>query len=218
MKTNTIAASILVLMISGCASVSTPMKHADGRVMNCSAAGFGIVGTPAALVMRENCVTNARENGFVPIEEGGPAQNTTYAGKTSISLPDGWVRSTAPAGYPSAIAFAKNTTLDAYMALTSVDKKTVTDVATFAETKKSTQESKLREATSTAIAQASINGKSAYEAEITGVLPANGIRYHFKSTIIDNDQEILVLAVWVPASNYAGKVKEHLDSLPSGIN
>jgi len=117
-----ILAPILVCGVAGCASVSTPMKHTDGRVINCSAAGIGWIGAPAALIMRENCVSNARTNGFVPLDKGGPATGTAnataaYSGKATISLPDGWIRATPPAIYASAIDYAKNPTYDALHAI-----------------------------------------------------------------------------------------------------
>jgi hypothetical protein len=117
--------TFLASSMAGCASVSTPMKHADGRVINCSAMGMGLIGTPVALAMRENCVSNARVNGFVPLDEGGPAPGTgvskakaAYPGKATISLPDGWVRATPPAVYTSAIDYATNATYEAFLLLT----------------------------------------------------------------------------------------------------
>lgn len=217
--------TLLASGIAGCASVSTPMKHADGRVINCSAAGYGVIGTPAALVMRENCVSNARANGFVPLDEVGsaPAAGTTkatsaYPGKATVSLPDGWVRSTPPAVYTSAIDYAKNPTYEAFLVLSYTDKRQITDVAAYAETKKSAQISKLRDATSAETVKTDVKGRTAYVSDITGVLPSNGTKYRFRNTIIDGEGEILVLSVWTTAANYDGKVKDHLDSIANGIN
>jgi hypothetical protein len=209
--------------IAGCASVSTPMKHADGRAINCSAAGIGWIGAPAALIMRENCVSNARTNGFVPLDEGGPslatgATKTAYPGKATISLPDGWVRSAPPAVYTSAIDFAKNATYDSFMVLNYIDKKQVTDVSAYAETKKAAQISKLRDATSSETTKTEVKGRTAYVSDITGVLPANGTKYHFRSTVIDGGGEILTLSVWATAANYEGKVKDQLDGIVDGLS
>lgn len=219
---NAILVPMLVCGVAGCASVSTPMKHADGRVINCSAAGIGLIGVPAALVMRENCVSNAKTNGFVPLDEGGPATGTAkataYPGKATVSLPDGWARTPAPAAYASAIDFAKNATYEAYMLLSYTDKKNITDVAAYAETKKAAQISKLRDATATETTKTDIKGRTAYETDIIGVLASNGTKYHFRNTVIDGGGEILMLSVWATAANYDGKVKDQLDGISNGLN
>lgn len=215
--------AVSVSGIAGCVSVSTPMKHADGRVINCDAAGIGLIGAPAALVMRGNCVSNLRTSGFVPLDEGGPSPATAttiaaYSGKATISLPDGWVRSAPPAAYTSAIDFAKNATYDAFMVLSYIDKKTITDVSAYAETKKAAQISKLRDTTSTETTKVDIKGRTAYVSDITGVLPANGTKYRFRSTVIDGGGEVLMLSVWATAANYDGKVKDQLDGIINGLS
>lgn len=214
--------SVVLGGITGCASVSTPMKHADGRVINCSATGIGWIGAPAALVMRENCVSNARASGFVPIDEGvqAPASNNTtvnYSGRVAISLPDGWVRAKPPSVYTSAIDFAKNPTYDAFLVLSFVDKKQITDVSAYADTKKAAQVSKLRDVTATKVTQMNLKGRVAYVADIVGVLPSNGTTYHFRNTVIDGDGEILMLSVWTTAANYDGNVKEQLDDIANKL-
>lgn len=100
-------------LLAGCASVATPMKHADGRIINCSAAGLGVIGTSAALIMRENCISNARQRGFVEIDEplpaaSGKASNYVYNGNAGINLPAGWTRTPAPAAYKSPVAYASS--------------------------------------------------------------------------------------------------------------
>lgn len=214
---------MLACVVAGCASVSTPMKHTDGRVLNCSAVGIGLIGTPAALIMRENCVSNARTKGFVPLDEGGPATavataTTAYLGKATISLPDGWVRATPPAAYASAIDYAKNATYDAYVLLSYIEKKDITDVAAYAETKKAGQVSKLRDATATETTKMDVNGKTAYVNNIEGILPSSGSKFNFRQTVIDDGKEILVLSVWTTAANYDGKVKDQLDGIANRLN
>lgn len=211
----------LAVLVAGCASVSTHMKHADGRWINCSASGIGWIGAPAALIMRENCVSDARAKGFVPVDEPLPSTTTKnispYTGKVTILLPDGWVRKTPPAVYSNAIDFATNSTLGAYMVLSYVPKKDITDISLFAETRKAAQLSKLREASSTAVAKTEIKGRSAFFSDIEGTLPSDGTRYHFRNTIIEGDMEIIVVSVWTPAANYTALIKEQLDAVPSGV-
>ena len=211
----------LAVLVAGCASVSTPMKHADGRAINCSASGFGWIGAPAALIMRENCVSDARAKGFVPIDEPLPSTTTKnispYTGKVTILLPDGWVRKTPPAVYSNAIDFATNSTLGAYMVLSYVPKKDITDTGLFAETSKATQLSKLRDASSTAVVKTEIKSRSAFVSDIEGTLPSDGTRYHFRQTIIEGDADIILVSVWTPVANYAARTKDQLEAVPNGV-
>lgn len=64
MKTSVLLA---VLLLTGCASVSTIMKHPNGQVFTCAASGFGILGVPTALMSRQTCVDDAKKLGFVEV-------------------------------------------------------------------------------------------------------------------------------------------------------
>lgn len=206
------------------------MRHPDGRTINCGADGFGVIGAPAALVMRENCVTNARNNGFLPLNEFGGISSANadkgrasvtsnqYSGNVSLTLPDGWERSTPPAAYSSPIVYAKNPTYEAYLILSHADKSKIQDISAFAETRKSGQISKLRDASSSETVKTSINGRPAYVSEVVGNLPSNGVRYRFQITVVEGTKEILVLIVWATAANYEGSLKSKLSSISSGLN
>jgi len=56
---------VSILLIVGCASVSTVLKHPDGRTITCSASGFGIIGSTTALGMRAECIRKYRELGYI---------------------------------------------------------------------------------------------------------------------------------------------------------
>ena len=198
------------------------MKHADGRVINCSAAGFGVIGAPAALVMRENCVSNARASGFAPIGEApssAPVELSQYAGNATIALPAGWTKTPAPAAYgASAIAYAKNASYDAYMLLSRADKSAIIDLKAFAETKRGAQLAKLKDATASDVRPIDVSGHTAYEADIDGVVAANGVKYKFRNTVIDAGADVIMLSVWLPVSNYSGDMKAVVDRLPAGVS
>jgi len=231
MRCNAILAIVAVIGLNGCAIVSTPMKHPDGRTAECGATGFGLIGSVAALAMRDNCVNSARANGFIPADEiapdatvvvvkpvVAPKASSAYSGKATLSLPDGWVHATPPAAYALAIDFAKNATYEAYLVLTYIGKNDITDVSEFAGTKKASQMSRLRETTATELTVIDIKGRTAYVADIEGVLPANGIRYHFHNTIVDGDGEVLMLSTWVASANYSDNVKAHMSNIANGLN
>ena len=217
-------AAIVVMLVvgaAGCVSLSTPMKHTDGRITDCSATGFGWLGVPTALIMRENCVSNARTNGFTPLDESGSAtakETVEYTGEATVSLPEGWIRTPPPAVYALAIDYAKNATYGAYMLLSYAEKNNITDIAAFAETKKAEQLSKLRDTTSTVTTKTTIKGRTVYVTDVEGMLPANGTKYHFRQTVVDDGGEILLLTIWTAAANYDGKVKNQIDAFANGLN
>ena len=218
---NRITYLFLVVMLSGCASVSTPMKSADGKVINCGASGFGLIGAPAAVIMKENCVSEAREKGFVPLDETPsvmPVSNASpYTGKVTLSLPDGWARKPPPANVANVIVYATNATLDAYVMVNYDPKKDITDVAQYAETRKASQLSRLGEPSSTEMIRTEIQGHKAYSTEIEGVLRASNVRNHFITTVIDGTDEIIRFGVWTTAANFSPRVKKQLGEIRNGL-
>lgn len=205
----------------GCASVSTPMKHADGRVLNCSASGFGWIGAPAALIMRRNCVMEAEENGFSPVGEirVEPAtKRVAYSGDIKIVLPNGWVREAPPAKVDPKSDYAKNVTFDAYMILSSVGRNEVTDVGLYAESKKSAQISRLRDTNVSETTSSLLKGRLMYSTEVIGALPETGVRLHFHNVVVDAGAEVLVLTAWTTEANYSGKAKEQIEGLVNGLS
>lgn len=71
-----------VLLISGCASFNTPMRNADGKVVECRNSGWGWLGAPAAYVMQRNCESEFRERGYVAFSDVAPPTATKIAAKS----------------------------------------------------------------------------------------------------------------------------------------
>jgi hypothetical protein len=64
-----LAIAVLLAVLSGCASMSTPMKNAQtGQTYTCSAWGWGWVGTPAAIIAHHHCVTTMESRGYVEMK------------------------------------------------------------------------------------------------------------------------------------------------------
>ncbi len=59
----------LLVIISGCASTSQIMVNEQGVEQECSAFGWGVLGTTAALVSQSNCEDRMRQNGYVNKED-----------------------------------------------------------------------------------------------------------------------------------------------------
>lgn len=213
---------LVAFILMGCADVSTRMKSADGRTMNCHASGFGLIGAPAALLMRDNCVSDAKEKGFVPSTEAVnqssvDASSIKYEGKVKFSPPNGWVKKPPPAVYSKVIDFETNATLDAYV-LVSYENN-ITDIKQFAESRKSSQLSKLQEGSSTQIVESNFMGHNSFVVDIEGVFTNTGARYHFRNTVIDaGGNDIIMLSTWTTATNYSGNVKKQLDEMTNGLS
>jgi hypothetical protein len=68
-----IAFVVLAASLSGCAVKNTLHVHpATGEIRNCSASGWGWVGTPMALAMHGSCTDTLRSIGFIPMTEVEP--------------------------------------------------------------------------------------------------------------------------------------------------
>lgn len=85
--TRSIAGLFTVLLFSGCASFNTPMKNADGNVIECRNSGWGWLGAPAAYVMQRKCESEFRERGYIAFSDVAPPSVTKNAAKTES--PDG---------------------------------------------------------------------------------------------------------------------------------
>ena len=59
----------LLLGISGCAILSKVMIDGEGRQVECGASGIGVIGTPAAVLVYQQCVDRYRSLGFMELEE-----------------------------------------------------------------------------------------------------------------------------------------------------
>ena len=59
----------LPLAISGCAILSKVMIDEQGRQVRCGASGVGVIGTPAAAIVYQQCVDRYRSLGFMELEE-----------------------------------------------------------------------------------------------------------------------------------------------------
>jgi hypothetical protein len=197
------------------------MRHADGRVINCQASGFGWIGAPAALLIRKECVDNAKAAGFVEadgVASVPPAPVAKYQGRSAIKLSDGWVRVPPPPAAASVtLDFAKNETYGAYMQLTYVNSRDVTSFQAWSATRRGEQLSRLSDAIASELTATTVNGLPAFHTDIEGTLAATGNRLRYRQTMINAGSDYLVLAVWAPAPVYVGSAKEYLDGVVSGL-
>jgi len=70
------------LLVSGCASLNTAMVNPDsGRTENCSAVGFGIIGSLVAVGMHSDCEERLKKAGFIPSKDYEATKGTPIAAK-----------------------------------------------------------------------------------------------------------------------------------------
>ena len=61
---------IIFLIMASCAAPNTMMVNPNNDTLaNCSATGFGVLGTIATLVAHDNCVESMRSVGYITVEE-----------------------------------------------------------------------------------------------------------------------------------------------------
>jgi hypothetical protein len=51
-------------VLSACVSEKAALTNRDGNVVHCDNWGFGIIGTPVALIGHHNCVARAKAAGY----------------------------------------------------------------------------------------------------------------------------------------------------------
>jgi len=110
MKTASILA-ILTLLIAGCAAVSTPMRHRDGRTFNCSAWGE----LTGAAIELKRCVGDMRALGFVLNDEPLPEIETP-----TWTPPPGWEQAPIPATLKNTFLYGRNETYNSELGVSRV--------------------------------------------------------------------------------------------------
>jgi len=69
-----VALVLVAVALTGCAVKSTMhVSTATGEIRNCSAHGWGWIGTPMALSIHRSCTDSMRSIGYVPLDDVEPA-------------------------------------------------------------------------------------------------------------------------------------------------
>ena len=69
----------LPLLLCGCISSTDVLVNSEGERVKCSAAGYGIVGAPAALIIKNKCMNDYKAMGY---STGGATSASTTASQT----------------------------------------------------------------------------------------------------------------------------------------
>jgi len=223
----------VLLLIGGCASISTQMVNDKGQVANCSASGWGWLGAPMAMASSQDCIAKYQAAGFheagAPAPIGtqtatgatalmpvAPTTPTTLAGKDGffkITLPAGWIQTTPP--NPSYQLAARNPVAETYLVISSVKSTDIADWQVFAESMKAKLMSNLTQSVSSETVKIKVNSFDALRADISGTLK-NGAKVHYLGTIIKTDQNLVYLLSWSLESKFVANRSE-FETLPVGI-
>lgn len=202
------------VMLSACATPSTKLQNASGQVVDCSASGWGLVGTPLALASHSDCVDRMQAAGYRAVNEGSVAPKPSAdAAKVDLKLPEGWERKSLTETMVSggASVFAVNKASDTAVLLSVARREGVTDLMAYAMSRRANQESKLLNPQSTEITRLDMNGRLAFRFEVAGY-SKGGLKVTFLYTIIEGTEQLAVVNAWTKSIDYPQQ-KEALEGL-----
>jgi hypothetical protein len=205
-------------LLSGCATPSTKLQNASGQVVDCSASGWGLVGTPLALASHSDCVDRMQAAGFRAVNEGSVAPKPSPdAAKVDLKLPEGWERRplTEAMANSGTSVFAVNKTSDTAVLLSVASREGVTDLMAYSMSRRAIQESKLLNPQSTEITRLDINGRLAFRFEVAGYTKG-GLKVTFLYTIVEGVGKLVVVNTWAKSIDYPQQ-KGALEGLASTL-
>lgn len=150
--------------------------------------------------------------------------DSSFGSKVGINLPDGWelIALTEQQKYGGWLLMAKNPLVNGSGLSIGVSKrKDVPDMMAVVTNARLSQANKVAEPHQSEIEQITVNEMRAWRYEITGKM--NGLfgsKHTYLTTIIEGDQEIVIVTVWTSADTFE-KQKETLKRMAenvSGIN
>lgn len=205
-------AAAAALIAAGCAAPSSKFQNTNGQVMDCSASGFGIFGTAAALTMHSDCERRAQEAGYRPVSATSvnPTKLATQPTSVQVDWPTGWSRRDLTEEQVKRglthYAQDKNRDLGAQVSVISSDG--ITDRMAYAASRRANQVGRLGQAKGSEIVNLTINGRDAQRFEVTGTL-STGQPMTYGATIIYGTEQVVYVTTWASTVNYM----EHRNAL-----
>ena len=147
------------LLLSACAAPSTKLQNSSGQVVDCSAAGFGVIGTAAALSMHSECVERMQAAGYRPVNEGSVAPKpSAEAAGIGLLLPSGWEKKALTEGMVSngGSIYALNKSIDAGVLVSVANREGVADLIAYATSRRANQENRLLNPQSTEVVRSEV--------------------------------------------------------------
>lgn len=220
MRTNLLSLSIIMscLFLAACAAPSTKLQNSSGQVVDCSAAGFGVIGTAAALSMHSDCVERMQAAGYRPVSEGSVAPKpSAEAAGIGLSLPSGWEHKALTEDMVSGggSVLAENKSIDALVLVSVANREGVADLMAYAASRRADQESRLLNPQSTEIVRSEINGHMALSFEVSGYV-RGGLKITYLYTIIVGSKQLVAVNAWTKSIDFVQN-KSKLEALASNL-
>ena len=208
------------------------MVNDKGQVANCSGTGWGLIGAPLTYAMSQDCISKYQAAGFREAGSPTPATSsattvvtppqpastspTTVSGKDAffkITLPAGWT--TTPPPNQSYQLAARNSTIGAYLLISSVNASDVADWIPFTENLKTKLIGNLSQVSSSETQKIKVNGFDALRADIGGTLK-NGLKVHYLGTVLKTEKNLVYLLSWTTESKFSS-ARGEMEQLPSAM-
>ena len=131
--------------------------------------------------------------------------------------PAGWEQRTLTERMASTgvIVFATNRTTDTGAVLSAVKRQGITDLMTYASSRRAGQANNLTDVQQSPVSQIQVNGKNGVRFDVTGALKS-GQKLTYLVTLIEGTAEIVVLNTWTTVANFElqrdamGKLAENI--------
>lgn len=160
---------------------------------------------------------------LVRVELIGDVQQRQSSAK--LELDTGWDQKplTDTMKQAGGILYAINRTIDSGLLISTADKKSITNIETFVNTKRNTNSNGFLEVTATEIVKSQVNGLNSWQYLKMGKSKA-GVPHTTYTTIIESVDEIVMINFWTTTKNYDNasptfiKVTNSLSGLQPSLN
>jgi len=121
------------------------------------------------------------------------------------------------------VLYAVNRTIDSGLLISTTDKKPITNIETFINTKRNTNVGGLQEVTATEIVKSQVNGLNSWQYQKVGK-SKSGTSFTYFYTWVESVDEIVLINLWTTTNNFANasptfiKVVNSLSGLPATFN
>lgn len=185
-----------------------------------SLSGTSIRCNDAAMPMRALIVTNDPTANPEPTVNPAAVASIVVPGvdKLTFDLPVGFDMKpiTDAQKNISVVFYAINRTSDIGVLVIAEPHAGVTDLMSYAMTKRANQEGRLADTESSEITKMNINGRPAYRYEVSGSLKT-AMKLTYTTTIIEGADQIILVNAWTGAANFIQR-KSEMENLAERVN
>lgn len=218
-RTLVIALLLPLLGLLGCAAPSSKFQNANGQVVDCSASGFGIFGTLAAVSMHSDCEKRAQESGYRPVNASSvEPKRSSLPSTVQVSWPAGWTTQsiTEAQANVGVVAYALDRSRDLGTQVSIISSEGIHDRLAYASSRRANQAGRLKGGQGGEIARLTVNGRDAMRFEVTGQL-TSGLPVTYLITIIEGKEQLAYVSTWASAPNFDTH-KEELTNMASRVS